>query len=44
MKEMRLRAGQLKIAVSIYGLSRDLRSNHRAREGSWSRTRRVGSS
>jgi len=42
MKETYTRARQLKIAVSAYGSSRGSRSDHRAREGSQSRTRRVG--
>ena len=43
MKETCSRARQLKIAISAYGPSRGSRSNHRAREGSRGRTRRVGS-
>jgi len=44
MKEMRSRARRLKITVSAYGPSRGSRTDHHAREGSQSRTRRVGSS
>jgi len=44
MKETHSRARQLKITVFAYSLSRGLRTNHWAREGSWSRTKRAGSS
>ena len=43
MKETRSRARRLKTTVSAYGPSRGSRSNHCAREGFWSRTRRAGS-
>jgi len=39
MKEMRSRARQLKITISVYGLSRGSRSDHCAREGSQSKTK-----
>jgi len=43
MKKTRSRARWLKIAVSAYGPSRGLRSDHRVREGFRSRTKRAGS-
>jgi len=43
MKETHLRARRLKTTVAAYGLSRGSRSDHRAREGFQSRTRRAGS-
>jgi len=39
MKITCLRAKQLKIAISIYSLARDLRPNHCAEKDSWSRVR-----
>jgi len=39
-----LGARRLKTAISAYGPSRGLRSDHHAREGSQSRTRRMESS
>ena len=44
MKETCLKAKRFKTTVSAYGPSRGSRSDHHAREGSWSRTRRAGSS
>jgi len=44
MKDTRSRARWFKITISAYGPSRGSRSDHHAREGSRSRTRRAGSS
>ena len=43
MKVMHSRARQLEITISVYSLARGLRPDHHIREGSWSRTRRLGS-
>jgi len=44
MKIMHSRARQLEIAVSVYSLARGSRPTYCAREDSWSKVRRVGSS
>ena len=43
MKEAHIGARRLKTAVSAYGPSRGLRSDHYVREGSQGRTRMAGS-
>jgi len=43
MKEMHLRARWLKTTVAAYSLARGSRSDHCAREGSQSKTKRAGS-
>jgi len=43
MKEAHVRTRWLKAAVSVHGPLRSPRPDHRARKGSWSRTRMSGS-